>query len=71
MDQKTYYKQVLEELNAELAHQKEFLANLKGWAKQCQSEGWKPNPYPELLQTAEVHKSNVEKAITEIKKQMK
>ena len=71
MDKKAYFTEALNGLETELTHQKQFLATLKRWAKQCQTEGWNPSPYQNLLDTWETNKSNVEEAIEEIKKQMK
>jgi uncharacterized coiled-coil protein SlyX len=71
MDEKTYYKQILKELETELTHQKQFLANLKGRVTKLETEGWTSlTPFKQLVQEWETKKEYVERAIEEIKKHL-
>jgi hypothetical protein len=72
MDEKTYYKQILQELETELTHENHILANLKGRLNKLEIEGWTSlAPLKQLTLESETKKKSVEKAIEEIKKHVK
>jgi hypothetical protein len=71
MDEKTYYKQTLEELETELTHENHVLANLKGRLNKLATEGWTSlAPLKELTLQSETKKKSIEKAIEEINKEL-
>ena len=71
MDEKTYYKQIFEELETELTHENHVLANLKGRLNKLAIEGWTSlAPLKELMLQSETKKESIEKAIEEIKKEV-
>ena len=71
MDEKTYYKQILEELETELTHENHILANLKGRLNKLAIEGWTSlAPLKELTLQSETKKESIEKAIEEINREL-
>jgi hypothetical protein len=64
MDEKTYYKQILQELETELTHEKHVLSNLKGRLNKLETEGWcSLAPLKQLSLESETKKKSVENAI--------
>ena len=72
VDTVQYYQRVLEELENSLKQEKKFLDNLKGLSRQCEDQVTKaPDTLPALLTEWEARKTSVERAIKEVKAQIK
>jgi hypothetical protein len=71
MEEKAYYKQILKELETELAREMEVLANFKRGSRKCKAEGWKADPFQAAVEMSETNVANIEKAIAIVKEQSK
>lgn len=72
MNDQKYYEQLLQGLEAELKHEKQFLTSIKGLVKQCQAQEMPaPDSLARLISEGQARKTSLEQAIQEVQSRLK